>query len=97
MSADLATERRSPLMVQLGGLYGLWLREVKRAFRDRGQLIGGVSRPIESGLAVGLYDDTADLLRTIERYLVDGYKRVKNLTGGMLGWKRDVDPAMTVK
>jgi ABC-2 type transport system permease protein len=33
-------------MVQLGGVYGLWLREVKRAFRDRGQLIGGISRPI---------------------------------------------------
>lgn len=27
----------------------------------------------------------------------NGYKRVRNLTGGMLGWKRDVDPAMTVK
>jgi o-succinylbenzoate synthase len=26
---------------------------------------------------VGLYDDIADLLRTIERYLKDGYKRVK--------------------
>ena len=37
---------RSVLMVQLGGLYGLWLREAKRAFRDRGQLIGGISRPI---------------------------------------------------
>jgi ABC-2 type transport system permease protein len=37
---------RSVLMVQLGGVYGLWLREVKRAFRDRGQLIGGISRPI---------------------------------------------------
>lgn len=41
-----AVTERSMLMVQLGGLYGLWLREVKRAFRDRGQLIGGVSRPI---------------------------------------------------
>ena len=38
--------KRSVLMVQLGGLYGLWLREVKRSFRDRGQLIGGISRPI---------------------------------------------------
>ena len=38
--------KRSVLMVQLGGLYGLWLREVKRSFRDWGQLIGGVSRPI---------------------------------------------------
>ncbi len=38
--------QRSVLMVQLGGLYGLWLREVRRSFRDWGQLIGGISRPI---------------------------------------------------
>ena len=38
--------QRSTLMVQLGGLYGLWLREVRRSFRDWGQLIGGISRPI---------------------------------------------------
>lgn len=45
---------RSVLMVQLGGLYGLWLREVKRSFRDRGQLIGGVSRPILWVLILGI-------------------------------------------
>tara|TARA_Y100000590_G_scaffold369664_1_gene431073 strand:- start:2453 stop:3286 length:834 start_codon:yes stop_codon:yes gene_type:complete len=39
-------KQRSVLMVQLGGLYGLWLREVRRSFRDWGQLIGGISRPI---------------------------------------------------
>ena len=39
-------KKRSVLMIQLGGLYGLWLREVRRSFRDRGQLIGGISRPI---------------------------------------------------
>ena len=38
--------KRSVLMIQLGGLYGLWLREVRRSFRDRGQLIGGFRRPI---------------------------------------------------
>ncbi len=47
-------EWRRALMVQLGGLYGLWLREVKRAFRDRGQLIGGVSRPILWVLILGI-------------------------------------------
>lgn len=53
--SDIRTmERRSPLMVQLGGLYGLWLREVKRSFRDRGQLIGGVSRPILWVLILGI-------------------------------------------
>lgn len=54
MSEARAMEWRRALMVQLGGLYGLWLREVKRAFRDRGQLIGGVSRPILWVLILGI-------------------------------------------
>jgi ABC-2 type transport system permease protein len=49
------TRKERPfLLVQLGGLYGLWLREVKRAFRDRGQLIGGISRPILWVLILGI-------------------------------------------
>ena len=46
--------RRPWLMVQLGGLYGLWLREVMRSIRDRGQLIGGASRPILWVLIMGI-------------------------------------------
>ena len=46
--------RRSPLLIQLGGLYGIWLREVKRAIRDRGQLVGGISRPILWVLILGI-------------------------------------------
>ena len=46
--------RRSALLVQLGGLYGIWLREVKRAIRDRGQLVGGISRPILWVLILGI-------------------------------------------
>jgi ABC-2 type transport system permease protein len=46
--------RRSWLMTQLGGLYGLWRREVLRAIRDRGQLFGGVSRPILWVLILGI-------------------------------------------
>jgi ABC-2 type transport system permease protein len=46
--------RRPWLLVQLGGLYGLWLREVKRAVRDRGQLVGGFSRPILWVLILGI-------------------------------------------
>jgi ABC-2 type transport system permease protein len=45
---------RSLLLIQLGGLYGIWLREVKRAIRDRGQLIGGISRPILWVLILGI-------------------------------------------
>ena len=52
--AKVPATRRSPLMIQLGGLYGIWLREVKRAIRDRGQLIGGISRPILWVLILGI-------------------------------------------
>ena len=37
-----------------GGLYAIWLREVKRAVRDRGQLIGGVVRPLLYVLIMGI-------------------------------------------
>ena len=37
-----------------GGVYAIWLREVKRAMRDRGQLIGGISRPILWVLIMGI-------------------------------------------
>lgn len=55
MSEDATVrQRRSWLLLQLGGLYGLWLREVMRAVRDRGQLIGGASRPILWVLILGI-------------------------------------------
>lgn len=42
------------IATQLTGLYAIWLREVKRAVRDRGQLIGGVSRPLLWVLILGI-------------------------------------------
>ena len=54
-----------------------WDIEAKRRGVPLFELLGGVDNPVDSGLAVGLYDDVADLLRTIERHLADGYKRVK--------------------
>lgn len=38
----------------LSGVYAIWLREVKRALRDRGQFIGGVSRPLLWVLILGI-------------------------------------------
>ena len=45
---------RTGLTAQLGGLYAIWLREVKRAVRDRGQFVGGVSRPLLWVLILGI-------------------------------------------
>ena len=53
-TAAMPAARRSALLIQLGGLYGIWLREVKRAIRDRGQLVGGISRPILWVLILGI-------------------------------------------
>lgn len=41
-------------MIIVGGIYAIWLRELKRAIRDRGQLVGGVSRPILWVLILGI-------------------------------------------
>ena len=55
----------------------LWDLEAQRQNRPLYRLLGGTRSSAESGLAVGLYDDVNDMLRAIERYLADGYKRVK--------------------
>src|SRR5262245_42608715 len=41
------------------------------------KLLGGTRDCVEAGLAVGLYEDTSQLLRTTEKHLRAGYKRVK--------------------
>ena len=46
VTIDRPPAQASPIMAQLAGVYAIWLREVKRAVRDKGQLFGGVSRPL---------------------------------------------------
>jgi ABC-2 type transport system permease protein len=48
------TERSGHWSGWAGGIYAIWLREVKRAIRDRGQLIGGVVRPLLYVLIMGI-------------------------------------------
>ncbi len=51
---DASPTFSAAFVTQLGGIYAIWLREVKRAIRDRGQLVGGVSRPILWVLILGI-------------------------------------------
>ena len=54
-ATDLGRDRlAAAIRLQCGGLYAIWFREVKRAIRDRGQLIGGVSRPLLWVLIMGI-------------------------------------------
>ena len=54
-----------------------WDLAAQRRNQPLHQMLGGVRNRVESGLAVGLYDKLPDMLRAIERYLADGYRRVK--------------------
>lgn len=44
----------SSVLPILRGIYGVWLREITRATRDKGQLLGGVSRPLIWLLILGV-------------------------------------------
>jgi len=60
-----------------GGETAFWDLAAQQQNKPLHLLLGGVKAQIESGLAVGLYDNVADMLSTIERYLACGYRRVK--------------------
>ncbi|MDQ6664253.1 MAG: o-succinylbenzoate synthase [Acidobacteriota bacterium] len=55
----------------------LWDIEARKKDKPLHEMLGATRRSVESGLAVGLYENLADMLRAIERNLRDGYKRVK--------------------
>jgi ABC-2 type transport system permease protein len=50
----MSATMNATMSATVGGLYAIWLREVKRAVRDRGQLIGGVVRPLLYVLIMGI-------------------------------------------
>lgn len=54
-----------------------WDLAGKRENKPLHVLLGGTKDQVESGLAVGLHDTASNVLRTIEKYLVCGYRRVK--------------------
>lgn len=41
------------------------------------ELLGGTNRPLDSGLAVGIYPDIRSFLAALHRHMADGYKRIK--------------------
>jgi len=55
----------------------LWDIAAQRQNKPLHKLLGGTATEVKSGLAVGLYDDIEEMLHVVERYLADGYHRVK--------------------
>lgn len=54
-----------------------WDLEAQKRSKPLNVFLGGTRNQVESGLAVGIYPTVRDLLRAIEKYLVEGYKRLK--------------------
>lgn len=57
------------------------------------EALGAGSKPIPSGLAVGIYDTVGELVERVGRYLAEGYRRVKIKI--QPGW--DVEPVEAVR
>lgn len=60
------------------GLEGaLWDLHAQRVGVPLWSLLGGSNRPVESGAAVGLFTEVSDLLSRVEKFLNQGYRRIK--------------------
>jgi O-succinylbenzoate synthase len=57
------------------------------------ELLGAGARPIPSGVAIGIYNQVADLLERVDRYTAQGYRRVKIKIEP--GW--DIEPVAAVR
>ena len=57
------------------------------------ELLGARARSIPSGVAIGIYDQVADLLERVDRYTAQGYRRVKIKIEP--GW--DIEPVAAVR
>jgi O-succinylbenzoate synthase len=76
------------------GLEGaLWDAYAQAAGVPLCELLGARLRPIPSGVAIGIYDRVAELIERVERYVAEGYRRVKIKIEP--GW--DVEPVAAVR
>jgi O-succinylbenzoate synthase len=88
----LQSMSRSPF-ASAGIETALWDIEAQKGGRPLYAELGAQRRPVDSGLAVGIYPTIGDLLTAIERSMVEGYKRLKIKI--QPGW--DVEPLTEVR
>lgn len=64
-------------LAKAGVEMALWDLLGKRQGKSLRELFGGVKEQVEVGVSIGLQDTTADLLEVVEKYVAEGYRRVK--------------------
>ena len=76
------------------GLEGaLWDTQARSLGVPLCELLGAPAAPVPSGLAVGIYETVEDLIERVERFVAEGYRRVKIKI--QPGW--DVEPVTALR
>lgn len=64
-------------LAKAGVEMALWDLLGKRDGRSLKEMFGGAREKVEVGVSIGIQESAAALVRTVESYLADGYRRVK--------------------
>lgn len=64
-------------LAKAGVEMGLWDLLGKRDGRSLKEMFGGAREKVEVGVSIGIQESASALVRTVESYLADGYRRVK--------------------
>ncbi len=64
-------------LAKAGVEMALWDLLGKRDNKSLAQMLGGVKNSVDVGVSVGLQDTTADLVRAVDGYIANGYRRIK--------------------
>ena len=68
---------RGHLLAKAGVEMALWDLLGKRDGKSLREMLGGRKERVDVGVSVGLQDTTADLVSTVDRYVAQGYRRIK--------------------
>ncbi|MDP2884430.1 MAG: o-succinylbenzoate synthase [Ignavibacteria bacterium] len=74
---SLLDHTKGNVFAKAGVETAFWDLEAQKVRKPLHALLGSDRKQVESGLAVGIYPTIRELLLAIEKYLVEGYKRVK--------------------
>ena len=68
---------RGHYLAKAGIEMALWDLLGKRDGKSLREMLGGEKERVDVGVSVGLQDTTADLVKAVERYVSQGYRRIK--------------------
>ncbi|MFN0171493.1 MAG: o-succinylbenzoate synthase [Bryobacteraceae bacterium] len=90
---DLDTLIAGEAFAKAGMVGALVNHEIRSEGRPLWDWLGSTLRPVPSGVAIGLYDTIDELLERVDRFVAEGYRRVKIKIKP--GW--DIEPVSRIR